>query len=238
MSIQAFLFDLDGTLLPMDQDFFVKSYLKRLAFKLAPHGYDPKMLVDGIWAGTAAMVKNDGGKTNEDAFWDRFGMIFGEESRKDEPLFDEFYRNEFQEVRNNCGFHPMAAQVIARLKERGFRVALATNPLFPAIATESRMRWAGLNKADFELYTTYETSRHCKPNLEYYRDILRQMDLRPEECVMVGNDVGEDMIAEKLGMRVFLLTDCIINKENVDISRYPHGSFGELMTFIDGLAAK
>jgi len=31
----------------------------------------------------------------------------------------------------------------------GFRVALATNPIFPAIATEKRIRWAGLTPEDF-----------------------------------------------------------------------------------------
>ena len=49
---------------------------------------------------------------------------------------------------------------------------------------------------------------------------------------MVGNDVGDDMVAQELGMKVFLLTDCLINKHNVDISVYPHGSFEELMEYI------
>ena len=45
---------------------------------------------------------------------------------------------------------------------------------------------------------------------------------------MVGNDVGEDMVTEQLGMKTFLLTDCLINKAGVDISKYPHGGFAEL----------
>ena len=69
MSITTVLFDLDGTLLPMDQDVFVKDYFSRIAAKVAPAGYDPKQLIDTIWRGTAAMVKNDGSKTNEEAFW-------------------------------------------------------------------------------------------------------------------------------------------------------------------------
>ena len=109
---------------------------------------------------------------------------------------------------------------------------MATNPLFPAIATQSRAKWAGLNPEDFEIITTYENSRHCKPNPDYYRDILATLDENPENCVMVGNDVQEDMIAETLGMKVFLLTDNLINRTGEDISRYPHGSFGELMDFI------
>lgn len=52
---------------------------------------------------------------------------------------------------------------------------------------------------------------------------------------MVDNDVGEDMIAEELGMRVFLITDCLINKDGVDISRYPNGTFEDLREYISKL---
>ena len=116
-----------------------------------------------------------------------------------------------------------------------YRVALATNPLFPAVATLSRIQWAGLNPEDFELVTTYENSRFCKPNPDYYREILGKLKLDGEECLMVGNDVGEDMIARRLGMKVFLLTDCLINKDNADISQFPNGSFPELLHYIRSL---
>jgi FMN phosphatase YigB (HAD superfamily) len=232
MSIRYILFDLDGTLLPMDQDVFVKAYFSGLVTKLAPHGYEPKTLIETIWGGTAAMVKNDGSKTNEQAFWDFFATVFGQTAKADEPRFDEFYRTDFQQVQTVCGFDERAAQTITALKEMGYMLALATNPIFPAIATESRMRWAGLNKDDFVLYTTYENSRRCKPNPDYYRDILAQLGAKPEECLMVGNDVSEDMIAETLGMKVFLLTDCLINKHGQDISDYPQGSFEDLIDFV------
>ncbi|MBO4954530.1 MAG: HAD family hydrolase, partial [Clostridia bacterium] len=82
--IKTVLFDLDGTLLPMDQDVFIGAYFKGLATFLAPHGYDPKALIDAVWAGTKAMIKNDGTKTNEKAFWQVFTSIFGEEALNDE----------------------------------------------------------------------------------------------------------------------------------------------------------
>ena len=144
MRITTVLFDLDGTLLPMDQDVFVKQYFGLLAKKLAPHGYDPKALIDAIWQGTAAMVKNTGKVTNEEAFWNCFCQILGQEARDDEPIFDAYYRNEFQAVKAVCGYTPAAAQVVAHCKSLGLQVALATNPIFPAIATQSRIRWAGL----------------------------------------------------------------------------------------------
>ena len=112
-------------------------------------------------------------------------------------------------------------------------MVLATNPLFPAIATGKRMEWAGLKAADFELVTTFENSSYCKPNPAYYRQILQTIGETPENCIMVGNDVTEDMVARDLGMEVFLLTDCMINKENKDISQYPHGSFDALQQFLE-----
>lgn len=235
MSITTVLFDLDGTLLPMDQDEFVHAYFKLLAKKMAPLGYDPQALLGNILKGIEAMVKNAGSYNNEEAFWRVFDEVYGKEVRKDIPVFEDFYKNEFQQVQTVCGFNPQAAEIIAHVKEKGLRVALATNPLFPSIATHSRIRWAGLKPEDFELVTTYENSGHCKPNPEYYRDILEEMGLKPEECLMVGNDVTEDMIAESLGMKVFLLTDCLINKEEKDISVYPHGNFSQLSAFIDTL---
>ena len=230
--ITTILFDLDGTLLPVDQDIFLKAYLGGLAKKAAAHGYEAAPLPKQIMAGTYAMVKNDGSATNEDVFWAAFSALCGKDAKQDIAIFDDFYRNEFQQVRHVCGCNPQAAEAIREIKTMGYTVALATNPLFPAIATHSRTRWAGLDPADFALITTYETSRHSKPNPAYYQDVLDELGVKAEECLMVGNDVGEDMIAENLGMQVFLLTDCLINKDNADISLYPHGSFPELMDHI------
>lgn len=62
------LFDLDGTLLPMDQEAFIRLYFGALTQKFAPHGFEPEKLIQGLWAGMKAMQENDGSKTNEDVF--------------------------------------------------------------------------------------------------------------------------------------------------------------------------
>ena len=235
METKVVLFDLDGTLLPMDQDIFVKAYFGGIAKKLAPHGYESEKLIQSIWAGTGAMIKNNGEKTNEGAFWGTFETIYGEGARLDEPYFDAFYREDFDKVRSSCGYNPKALDTILTVKSFGLRTALATNPIFPAIATKKRMTWAGLSETDFELFTTYENSRYCKPNHNYYLDITHKLGVSPKECIMVGNDVDEDMVAEKLGMKVFLLTDCLINKYNKDVSVYPHGNFDDFITYMKTL---
>lgn len=232
MKVKAVLFDLDGTLLPMDQNVFIKAYLGELIKILAPQGYDPDAIGSALWKSTGAVVKSDGSKRNDEVFWDSFCAILGNSVREEEPLLEKFYQTDFQKIKNVCGYSSTAKEIVTELKDAGITTVLATNPLFPAIATESRMRWAGLEPNDFAIYTTYENSRFCKPNLQYYQSILSSLDLQGEECVMVGNDVEEDMIAEKLGMRVFLLTDNLINKSGEDISKYRNGGFPELKVYI------
>lgn len=225
-------FDLDGTLLPMDQEVFTGAYFALLVHKMAPLGYKPKELTQAVWQGTAAMVKNDGKRPNEEVFWDSFCGRFGPESRMHLPLFEDFYREDFQQVQQACGFQPLAVKAVELLHQRGYGTVLATNPIFPRIATQSRVRWAGLSWEDFLLCTTYENIGYCKPNPEYYREICRMLKIDPKECLMVGNDVGEDMIARQLGMQVYLVTDCLINGAGEDISQYPHGSFEEFYEFL------
>ena len=68
--------------------------------------------------------------------------------------FDAFYRNEFAAAKKATVCHPVAARCVHLLREKGYRVALATNPLFPQAATWVRIEWAGLSPSDFALITT------------------------------------------------------------------------------------
>lgn len=234
MEIKAVFFDLDGTLLPMDQEKFVKAYFGLLAKRLAPKGYEAEKLIKVLWAGVGAMVKNDGSCTNEEAFWKVFAAAYGEDSIQDKPFVDEFYRNEFNQVQAVCGHNKAAKEVVELVKATGKIPVLATNPLFPHTATENRMRWAGLEPEMFAGYTTYEQCHYCKPNPKYYQELLEKLGLKPEECIMVGNDFDEDIVpTEALGMQGFLLTDCMINKNEQDISNYPQGDFDALKAYLE-----
>lgn len=231
--ITTVLFDLDGTLLPMDNDNFVKYYFGFLCKKMAPYGYDSKELIDAIWAGVASMVKNDGSKVNEEVFWETFVKVLGERALETRSVIEDFYANEFNQAKAVCGYDQKLVDLVYSLKEKNIRIVLATNPIFPAIATKNRISWAGFKPEDFELYTTYENIGCSKPNLKYYEELLKRLNVSASECIMVGNDVNEDMIAKDLGMEVFLLTTNIINRDNKDISVYPHGDSGELVSYLD-----
>ena len=98
------------------------------------------------------------------------------------------------------------------------------------------MRWAGLEPEMFAAYTTYEDCHFCKPNPKYYQELLEKLQLKPEECVMVGNDFDEDIVpTEGLGMKTFLLTDCLINKNGADFSKYSQGDFEALKNYLKNL---
>lgn len=233
MSIKAVLFDLDGTLLPMDQNLFIRTYYKYLAGYFANLGYEPKKFLDTLYDGVGKMLDNDGSKTNEAVFWDTFTSVYGEKAKADEEHFSRFYESEFQKVSESCGFNENAAKIIKKLKAEGKTVILATNPLFPDVATRSRIKWAGIDPDDFALITTFENTRYCKPKLNYYNDILSKFNLTPDECIMVGNDVSDDMVVRKLRMKCFLLTDCLINSDSISLSLFNYGGFEKLERFLE-----
>lgn len=95
MSINAVLFDLDGTLLPMDLKKFQLTSGRLFCEKMAAHGYDPEKLGVAQWSGIHAMCANDGSKTNEETYFERMRGIYGPEIEKDIPLFYEYYEKEF-----------------------------------------------------------------------------------------------------------------------------------------------
>ncbi len=234
--MKAILFDLDGTLLPMEPMEFVKEYLRHLSKWMMVKGYDPEMLNAAVWKGTEAAIKNDGSCSNEERFWQTFVGILGEKVLDDKEYIDEFYIDEFNKAKNSCGFDERAKKVIELVRTKFDKVILATNPVFPCMATYHRANWAGVDKSDFCHVTTYENSSFCKPNVEYYKEILDKTGLQAKDCIMVGNDVDEDMRpASVLGMKVFLVKDYLINRSNSDISLYPQGTLDDLLEWLQDM---
>ena len=228
--IKAVLFDLDGTLLPLDQNEFIKAYFKGLVTALTPLGEDPKTLEAAVWQGTYAMIKNDGSKTNEQAFFDHFASICPDvDMQRFRTLAENYYASEYTKLATLTNPTPLAREAVELSAKNGRHVVLATNPLFPAEAQYTRVRFAGLEPEDFEFVTTYTSDSYAKPNPEYYLSICERLGVKPEECLMVGNDEAEDMhAASSVGMSCYLIDDCALRSD-----KHPwtgeHGSFGELI---------
>ena len=235
--IKTVMFDLDGTLLPLFQEDFVKVYFGLLCKKLAPLGYQPDDTVKAIWAGTKGMVKNDGSRINEEIFWEVFReMQKGLPDAK--PFCDEFYTNEFDGVKSVLKYQVSRRALIDKLKAAGLHLVLATNPVFPTDAFKTRLKWVGLDHSDFEHVTDYSNSSFCKPNPAYYKEIIEKLSLDPAECIMIGNNVTEDMAAAQTGMSVFLVPEFLENPNELDYSEFVQGTLDEAVEHALKLAGK
>jgi len=128
--MKTILIDLDGTLLHMDQDKFIKTYFGEVAKKFSKD-FDSELILQGLIAGTKAMYKNDGTLTNEDIFWKVFKEITNYSKEDTIDLFEDFYLNEFENARVATSYTPYAKKLIDVLKDKGYEIIVATNPLFP-----------------------------------------------------------------------------------------------------------
>lgn len=217
--MNTILFDLDGTLLPMDVEEFTHRYFGLILQTMNEKGFDGKMILDAILSSTKAMIFNDGKKTNEEVFWENFTSLTNLSRDLMEPHFNDFYEHVFDQIDSHVQSENMK-QAVNILKEKNYRLILSTNPLFPRIATLKRIQWAGLDPNDFDYITTYENSSACKPNLAYYEEIIDKLDLDIKECMMIGNDVQEDGILEKIGIPVYLVSDYLLNRNNQKITTF------------------
>ncbi|MDX9777891.1 MAG: HAD family hydrolase [bacterium] len=233
--LNTILFDLDGTVLPMDFDAFMQRYFDEMG-KMFQDMIDGKLLAGHILESTRYMVNNLEDRPNEDKFMERFSQLIGGDITAYRKRFDAFYDTLFLNVRQTTQQNDAMIKAIRLIKNKSYNTVLATNPLFPMKANHHRIRWAGLLPGDFSYISSYENNRYCKPNPEYYREVLSGIDRSPEECMMVGNDALEDMAAAKLGIKTYLIEDHLLNPHHVAIKANYRGSYDDFYAFVRELS--
>ena len=231
--IKALFFDLDGTLLPIDMDEFLKGYMHELFTFCAPFSsYDD--IKKAIWAGYQYMLTDvTPDTTAEEKFYERFYKVSGLDNSI-QPALESFYATKFDIVESFVRERPQAPAIIRLAKQKGYRLILATNPVLPEVALDKRLRWAGLNRNDFEFISQFEEMHFCKPNLQFFTEILEKTGLQACECVMIGNDAQEDLVAQKLGFETFFCTEFGINRDEGEILG-AQGGYDELYQYIEAL---
>jgi FMN phosphatase YigB (HAD superfamily) len=220
--LKAVFFDLDGTLLPNDQDEFINTYSSLLTKYVLTHGegYDKDSFLKTLFGGTMLMYKNDGSKSNEEVFWDNFAKNYGVEKLKDRKLFDRFYETDYYNIKSVMGYNEESPKIIKFCKENGLIIVLSTNPFFPAIATYVRMEFTGLHKEDFTFITTMENFSYCKPNPKFFLALMEKFNLKPDEVIVFGNNEKEDAdCANKAGIKSYLI-DSINYMKNGEQEKY------------------
>lgn len=228
------LFDLDGTLLPINGEAFEAIYFKGLSSYFLDK-YEPKEFIKLIWTATKAMVLDTSSKTNEEAFMDALHALVNEDITWMQERFNQFYLNEFDQIKIAVTPNPSIQEAVKLLKEKGYRLIIATNPMFPKIAIEKRIEWTGCDRNDFEYVTSFEKNHYCKPQLKFYEEVLSDLDLDASQCLMVGNDINEDMIVSKLNMSTYLITNHVIQDTIIPISVNYSGNYDDFYQFVKSL---
>ena len=228
--INTVLFDLDGTLLPINDKVFEKLYFGGLVEHLKDL-ISAQDLIELIWACIQETVLDISDKTNEEAFFE--AMAKRVDAQKLETMkqrFMHFYATDFDRVRHAVVPSPTLKEAIHKLKDKGYRCVIATNPLFPRLAIEKRIEWTGIERHHFDYVSSFEDNHFCKPQVKFYQEILDHIHAQADECLMVGNDATEDMIARTLGIQTFLLTDHKIQKGD---HFYKADAEGDAKAFLD-----
>ncbi len=233
---KAVFFDLDGTLLPIDMDGFLERYFAAIGKFAAEKGFDPKQFASALGKGVHGMTTSEGGY-NADRYWEIFLGLMGETDRpRFEALMQEFYEVHFDELADMViSPDPNAARAVAALKAKGYPLYLTTMPLFPRIAVEKRLQWAGVPVEAFDRITTYDNSTSTKPHLAYYRENVEHIGLPATDILMVGNNTREDLAAMELGCDGYLVTNWLLNPDDFDIETVKHGTLAEFAEFVDQL---
>lgn len=193
--IQSLLLDLDDTLLGNEVDVFMQRYFSLLS-TYAGQKFDEASFLPHLMKSTRAMIQNtDPRLTNDQVFWASFEELTGGRRSDLEPFFQRFYETEFAKLKSSTARRPAAAVLVRAALERGLAVVVATNPLFPLVAIEQRLEWAGLPVSEFgfTLVTSYENMHAAKPQPAYYWEILATIGAAPHNALMVGDDWKNDI---------------------------------------------
>ena len=166
--------------------------------------------------------------------WETAGKVSGADLEKFDDLFTDYYgKRVYRSERCYKLYSLCKKKSIDFIKENGGRDDIAaTNPIFPFVATKRRLEWAGVSPGTIlNLLATYENFGCCKPNLKYFKEICKKQDIKPEDSIMIGNDVDEDLCSAKLGFDTYLITDTIVNRDNKDYSDYKTAVLRNLQRF-------
>ena len=232
---RAIYFDMDGTLLPMDIKEFLGRYYHELGQFAAEHGIESQRFIDAVNAGVHAMYTHVDGRTNSDVFWERVNGDLGIEDDQWQSLIMGFYTGPYTAIGNGVVPNAAMQQAVKVLSDAGYPSVLATMPLFPRVAIEERLRWAGIDPALFGRITDYENSRAAKPSLAYYSENLEALGFEDSvqgDVLMVGNDTRDDLGAEHVGYDVYLVTDWLLDPFDVGLDGITHGTSQEFLDWV------
>jgi FMN phosphatase YigB (HAD superfamily) len=217
--LKAVLFDIDNTLILYDEARFLQSYFPLLAVRFKDI-IPTDRFADKLMRATLIMHQNDGSVTNRERFLDAFCQ--GVDWSRDDiwSRFENFYLEDWDKLKDAVKVPDHARDVFEIIGRRGLKIVIATNPIFPLIAQMKKLEWAGLGDIGATLVTNIDNMSFCKPQLGFFQQICGIIGEKPQDCLMVGDDPANDMVAAKIGMKTYQTVDSLDHQDiPLEISR-------------------
>lgn len=227
------LFDLDDTLLDTNMDAFIPAYFQGLSKHVADR-VAPEIMLRALVHGMNLMNESeDPTCTLQEVFEADFYQTLGIPKSELWDAFEDFYDHVFPSIGMHTRQRPDAVPLIEWAFSRGYRVAIATDPLFPRKATYHRLRWAGFEPEQFELVSTFETFHFTKTHPAYYAEVLGQLGWVDGPVLMVGNDVKRDLVpAHQLGLKTYFIDGDAGSSPGFEAGR---GRLGDLRPWLESI---
>jgi FMN phosphatase YigB (HAD superfamily) len=228
------LLDLDDTLLNTNLQAFIPAYFHSLSKELTPHAA-PDIMLRALLKGTHSMNESDDfSRTLQDVFEAEFYPQLNVSRGEIEPAIERFYDNVFPNLGGLTTQVLDAKTFVDWAIAKGYRVAIATDPLFPRMATYHRLRWAGFDPTQFELVSSFENFHFTKTHPAYYAEVLGRMGWPEGPILMVGNDLERDIIpSKKLGLAAFHVD--VESAPGLEKDAQPRGTLSDLIQWLDSI---
>lgn len=235
-NINTILFDLDGTLLSIDMKDFETIYYNSLSQSFKDI-VSKENFMKILFSSMKTMMENTEPRTNEHVFMEAMKSLVKDDFHLYEKRFNDYYDGDFAVLKEAVTVRPDIIKATDLLKDKGYELVIATNPLFPQKANEKRIEWSGVNRDHFSYVSSFEKNHYSKPNIAYYEEVLSSINKTPEECMMVGNDALEDLVAGKIGITTYLITDHLLNRYDVDVVADHQGDYRDFLKFAKEMPA-
>jgi FMN phosphatase YigB (HAD superfamily) len=228
------LFDLDDTLIDNNIDAFILTYFKKLSAFMAAH-VPPEQFIQSLMNASGHMYASDRvDQTLEQVFSANFYHHFGKTRFELAADLEHFYDEIFPKLNGATAPRPVAVEIVKWAVDQGWKVSVATDPLFPRKAILHRLRWAGLAPEDipFTLISDFETFHFAKATVAYFPEFLIRAGWKDDEpLIMIGDSIERDIIpAKKAGIPAFWLK--AEGQSDPGAEGLPQGGLDDLKKFL------
>lgn len=195
MMIKAILLDMDNTLLINPDMAFARAFLEIFEQHFAAAGFENA--TDNFRRAIQAMSREQMGNRSNTQL--TLEMLSGGDIERAKATLDSFYADVYPQLKNCIAAVDGASELIYQLREMGYDLVIATNPIYPETAIRQRMTWAGLPQDEnlYTLITSADNMHFAKPDPAYYAEILGRVGVEPDEVLMVGDSMKNDIIPGK-----------------------------------------